>query len=89
MISSPGIGVVRDNLMELGGDERQVIDDDDRNAHVVRAGPGVAEYWSCPALMDGLGLRRVYSGHRVSFRIRLGRDNRGPSGGGTDCRSLR
>jgi hypothetical protein len=23
----------------------------------------------CPALLDGLGLRRVYSGHRVSFRM--------------------
>jgi hypothetical protein len=40
-------------------------------------------YWSRPALMDGLGLRRVYSGHCVSFRIRWGRDSRGPSGGGT------
>jgi hypothetical protein len=26
VISSTGIGVVRENLMELGGDERQVID---------------------------------------------------------------
>ena len=45
--------------------------------------------WSCPALMDGLGLRRACSGHHVSFRIRWAKDSPGPSGGVRDCRSLR
>ena len=45
--------------------------------------------WSCPALMDGLGLRRACLGHHVSFRIRWAKDTRGPNGDGTGCRSLR
>ena len=45
--------------------------------------------WSCPGLVDGLGLRRVCLGHHVSFRIRWGKDSQGPSGDGTGCRSLR
>jgi hypothetical protein len=47
------------------------------------------ELWSCPTLMDGLGLRRVWLGHDVSFRIRWAKDSPGPSGGVRDCRSLR
>ena len=31
--------------------------------------------WSCPGLVDGLGLRRVCLGHHVSFRIRWARDS--------------
>jgi hypothetical protein len=45
--------------------------------------------WSCPALMDGLGLRWSCLGHHVSFRIRWATDSPGPSGDGTGCRSLR
>src|SRR5580693_2408597 len=45
--------------------------------------------WSCPGLVDGLGLRRACLGHRVSFRIRWAKDSPGPSGGVRDCRSLR
>ena len=49
----------------------------------------VAAFWSCPSWMDGLGLRRVWLGHHVSFRIRWAKDSQGPNGDGTDCRSLR
>ena len=45
--------------------------------------------WSCPGLMDGLGLKRAWLGHHVSFRIRWVKDSPGPSGGVRDCRSLR
>ena len=48
-----------------------------------------SQAWSCPALMDGLGLRRACLGHHVSFRIRWAKDTRGPNGDGTGCRSLR
>jgi hypothetical protein len=47
------------------------------------------EDWSCPGLMDGLGLKRAWLGHHVSFRIRWVKDSPGPSGGVRDCRSLR
>ena len=47
------------------------------------------QVWSCPALMDGLGLRQACLGHDVSFRIRWAKDSPGPSGGVRDCRSLR
>ena len=43
--------------------------------------------WSCPALMDGLGLRQACLGHRVSFRIRWAKDSPGPNGGVRDCTS--
>jgi hypothetical protein len=43
----------------------------------------------CPALMDGLGLRQACLGHHASFRIRWARDSPGPTGGVSDCRSLR
>src|ERR1700727_2590970 len=39
-----------------------------------------AAWWSCPALMDGLGLRRVCLGHHVSFRIRWRKATQGPRG---------
>ena len=60
-----------------------VVDDpaDGRTQHL-------CDLRSCPALMDGLGLRRVWLGHHVSFRIRWAKDTRGPNGDGTGCRSF-
>ena len=50
---------------------------------------GLKPVWSCPALMDGLGLGRACLGHHVSFRIRWAKDSPGPSGGVRDCRNFR
>ena len=50
---------------------------------------GGLAHWTCPALMDGLGVRQACLGDHVSFRIRWAKDSPGPSGGVRDCKILR